>query len=419
VPNSAVEIIPWTGDERRKPDRQLERRSVSRSVLDGELSGLTITTVTNAAELDSLRIDYEQLNRASLLALPFTLYEWQSAWCEHFLAADELIQDSMLIYVVRTKHGRCVAIVPMIRTRRSLGPFEVSTLNLLGADEALTEIRVPLIAPGFQATVARLVERQLAMIERWDWIQWSGATPALARGLTGSANLHWQQPLMDYVLDLPADWESFRKSLKRNIRESLRHCYNSLKRDGLEFSLLTLARPEEMEAGLDQFLRLHAMRAGLEGTIAHPDYFVTPTAQAFLRDVCARLAARDICRVFQLVVNGQVVATRIGFLMGDTLYLYYSGFDSAWARYSVMTTTVAEIIKLSISQRVRTVNLSPGADVGKTRWGPREIPIGQLLQVDRRLRSRIARSAYEQATGPDTSNGWIAKLLRGVRRRWS
>ena len=375
-----------------------------------------ITTVT---ELESLRADYEQLNRAASLALPFTLYEWQSAWCAHFLSASESIKDAILIYVVRTERGRCVAIVPMIHTRRSLGPIEVSTLNLLGADEALTEIRTPLIAPGYQATVARLVERQLALIDRWDWIQWIGATPALARGLGGSAHLRWQQPMIDYVLDLPADWETFRRGLKRNIRESLRHCYNSLKRDGHKFSLITLARPEEIAAGLDRFLTLHAMRAGLEGTTLHPDHFAAPSAQVFLRDVCARLAARDVTRIFQLVVDGKVVATRIGFLVDHTLYLYYSGFDTTWARYSVMTTTVAEIIKSAISQGVRTINLSPGTDVGKTRWGPREVPIGQLVQVRRRFRSRIARSAYEQVSGPETRTGWIAQLLRGVRRRWS
>jgi len=387
--------------------------------LAGELSGLSVAVIASVADLASLRSDYDELNASAALKVPFTLFEWHSAWCEHFLAASGSIQDSMVVYVVRTEQGQCVAIVPMIRTRRSIGPFEVSTLSLLGADEALTEIRIPLIAPGYHATVARIIGRELATLDRCDWIQWIGATPALARGLTGSASLRWQQPLMDYVLDLPEDWESFRRNLKRNIRESLRHCYNSLKRDRLEFSLVTLVRPEEMASGIDQFLKLHTTRAQLRGTVAHRDYFSTPCAQAFLRDICARLAARGVTRIFQLVVNGQVVAARVGFLIGDTLYLYYSGFDTAWARYSVMTTTMAEIIKLAISEGVRTINLSPGTDVGKTRWGPREVAIGQLLQINRSFKSRIARSVYERATSPEYRTGWIARLLRGLRRRWS
>ncbi len=417
MPDSDVENISWTGAERRSPDGRLEREAVTRRALAGDISGLTITSITTAAGIDSLRADYDKLNRESALAVPFTRHEWHSAWCEHFLVKGGAIQDSVLIYVIRTKRGESIAIIPMIRTKRTFGPFTVSSLSLLGADEALTEIRMPLIAPGFHATVARIVQRQLSMIGRWDWIQWVGATPALARGLGDSADLKWQRPLVDYVLDLPADWESFRSRLKRNIRESLRHCYNSLQRDGLNYSLVTLTRPEMIASALDDFLRLHAMRAGLEGTVAHPNHFATPSAQAFLRDVCERLAKQNVTRVFQLIIDGKIVATRIGFLMGDTLYLYYSGFDTSWARYSVMTTTLAEIIKLSISQGIRTINLSPGTDIGKTRWGPRAVPIGYLLQVPRNVRSRMARFAYEQAAGSE--NRWLAKSLGLVRRHWS
>jgi CelD/BcsL family acetyltransferase involved in cellulose biosynthesis len=218
---------------------------------------------------------------------------------------------------------------------------------------------------------------------------------------------------VDYILDLPADWETFRKGLKRNIRESLRHCYNSLKRDQREFSMVVLNSPADIQSGLVDFLRLHAQRAQMEGTVAHPDHFESASSQAFLREVCAQLALRDITRVFRLIVDGQVVATRVGFAMGDTLYLYYSGFDPAFARYSVMTTALAEIIKFAIAKGFRTVNLSPGTDLGKTRWGPREVAIPQLLQVNRSVRARVARTAYEYAR---SGTGWIGKIAAGSRR---
>ncbi|HEY6457789.1 MAG TPA: GNAT family N-acetyltransferase [Steroidobacteraceae bacterium] len=418
MPNSLVETISRNEQEQHAPEGQPEREIVSRHAHAAELSGLTVATVTSAAELHGLRADYEQLNREASLALPFTLHEWHCAWCEHFLATSSAIEDSLLVYVVRTATGRCVGIVPLIRTRRSVGPCSVSSLSLLGADQALTEIRMPLIAPGFHSEVARILDRQLALIDRWDWIQWMGATPAFGRGLAGSADLRWQQTLLDYVLDLPPDWDSFRKNLKRNIRESLRHCYNSLKRDKLEFSLAVRERPEDIQAGLDRFLRLHAMRAQMGGTITHPDHFATASAQAFLRDICAQLAARNITRLFELIVDGKVVATRIGFVLGDTLYLYYSGFDTAWSRYSVMTTALAEIIKFAIANGVRTINLSPGTDIGKTRWGPRVVPIAQLLQVGARFRSRAARAAYEFSSS-ESRTGWLARALVPSRRRWS
>lgn len=418
MPESVGETFSWQGQERRKPAGQLERATASRRALAGELSGLTVERCTQIGDLERLRGAYEALNRECSLALPFTLYEWQRAWCDHFLAADAALEDSLLIYVIRTPSGQCVGIVPLVRTHRRAGPFRVSSLSILGADRGLTEIRMPLIAPGFHLEVARIVRRELGQAGRWDWIQWMGATAAFGRGLAGLGELRGETPLLDYLLDLPDDWESLRKSLKRNIRESLRHCYNSLKRDHLQCALVSLAQPEQVQAGLTEFFRLHAMRAGMQGTVAHADYFASPATQAFLRDVCARLAARNVTRVFQLTVDGKVVATRIGFVMGDTLYLYFSGFDTAWAKYSVMTTALAEIIKYAIAHGVRTINLSPGTDVGKTRWGSRAVPIGHFLQVSCGLRARCARFAYEYSIRSRARSRWIALMVGAAQRRY-
>jgi CelD/BcsL family acetyltransferase involved in cellulose biosynthesis len=320
---------------------------------------------------------------------------------------------------VRRANGQCVGIVPMVHTRRSVGPVTVSSLNLLGADRALTEIQMPLIAAGFDTDVARVVQQHLGTIGRWDWSQWMGVTPTFIQALSGATQVRPQPAVIDYVLDLPADWETLRKNLKRNIRESLRHCYNSLQRDNLQFTFATLTEARDIQTGLDTFLRLHELRAGLEGAVVHPNHFASAESQAFLRDVCGRLATRGMTRVFQLLINGEPVATRIGFVLGDTLYLYYSGYDPAWSKYSVMTTTLAEIIKFAIGQGMRTVNMSPGTDVSKTRWGPREIPITRMIQVDKRLRSRAARFLYEQSIRSAAKGGWAAKLFGRARRAWT
>jgi CelD/BcsL family acetyltransferase involved in cellulose biosynthesis len=396
-----------------------KREVASTSSRAEDLAGLTLETYRRTCDLESLQQDYERLNRVSTLPLPFTLYEWHSAWCKHFLSSQGAIKDSLIVDVVRTASGECVGIVPMVHTRRSLGPCTVSSLNLLGADRALTEIQMPLIAAGFHTDVARVVQQHLAMIERWDWSQWMGVSPAFIQALSGATELRAQPCLIDYVLDVPADWETLRKTLRRNIRESLRHCYNSLKRDDLSFTFVTLTEAHDIQAGLDTFLRLHALRAGMEGAVVHPNHFASVDSRAFLRDVCGRLAARGMTRVFQLVIQGEVVATRIGFVLGDTLYLYYSGYDPAWSKYSVMTTTLAEIIKFAMGQGIRTVNMSPGTDVSKTRWGPREIPITHVIQVARRPRSRAARFLYEHSRRSAAKGGWAAKLLMRARREWT
>jgi CelD/BcsL family acetyltransferase involved in cellulose biosynthesis len=123
-------------------------------------------------------------------------------------------------------------------------------------------------------------------------------------------------------------------------------------------------------------------------------------------------------RLFQLNIDSQVVAMRIGFVVGGSLYLYYSGFDPAWSRYSVMTTALAEAIKYAIAQGIKTVNLSPTKDVSKTRWGPRQVDYQSAYQQNRRLRSRLARRAYMKAKSGEGLQSWVLQRLITARHNW-
>jgi len=82
-----------------------------------------------------------------------------------------------------------------------------------------------------------------------------------------------------------------------------------------------------------------------------------------------------------------------------TCILYYSGYDPQW--YTVQChdhTPWAEAIKLAISTRLKTVTLSPGNVVFKTRWSPRELQMHFAYEQRDRLRSAIrTRRAYVTA----------------------
>jgi CelD/BcsL family acetyltransferase involved in cellulose biosynthesis len=323
-----------------------------------------------------------------------------------------------MVFAFRDVAGRCVAVVPFVATDRSLGPLHFRTLSMLGPDPYISEFRGPLIEPGYEARVFRQLRARLAADGRWDWVHWSGIPETCTPDLRSDAHVEWREPTIDYVLDLPATWDAFRAGLKRNIRESLRHCYNSLKRDGFEFEFEVARTPADVAIAVEHFLALHAMRAGLQGTIAHRDRFDGPKTKDFLRDVCARLAERGATRVFLLKIRGEVVAARVGFVVGDSLYLYFSGYDPAWRKYSVMTTTVAEAIRYAIAEKLSTVSLSAGTDVSKTRWGARPVPSAEALECRRSLRSQIAHTTYRRAMEWKDNPAWTSVLELFPKRDW-
>ena len=154
------------------------------------------------------------------------------------------------------------------------------------------------------------------------------------------------------------------------MKESLRHCYNSLRHANLTPSLSVIGDVEELRAKIGLFYEWHALRAKKTDTIEHPDYFNRDLNRQFLETLAQGFCPRGRMKLFELKVNDRPVAYRLGFIDGDTLYLYYSGFDPEFSRFSVMTTLVAEVIKWAIHEKIRFVNLSFGRDVSKTRWGP-------------------------------------------------
>jgi len=379
---------------------------------------MSVEVATTVEGLQALGADYARLLHSAGNTLPFALHEWHVAWCNEFLECGKGLLTQPMIHVARNTEGRCVAIVPLILTRRAVGPVTIGTLDLLGADPAITEIRTSIIEPGYEARAIWAIRRKLADVREVDWLNWGVVSDAHALALSICADLKIQRPLLNYVLDLPRSWDEFHSHLKRNIRESIRHCYNSLKRDGLAYELRIAREPPDVKDALERFFALHAMRADFFGTVVHRNNFAKPRARRFLHAVCGLLSARGMVRVFQLAIRGEVVALRIGFVVGDSLYLYYSGFDPRWSKYSIMTTTVVEAIKHAIHQGLRTIDLSPGRDVSKTRWGPREFALNQAVQISPSLLSRLAWAGFNRVNSPNSPPPWINRLLRMTRRHW-
>jgi CelD/BcsL family acetyltransferase involved in cellulose biosynthesis len=373
---------------------------------------LSVSLVTDLKGLAGLAAGYQELRAVTGNRLPFALHDWHLAWCRHFLNYHPHIEDEPRFCVLHEAMGGCVAILPFIQSRRRFGPLRITSLNMLGADPAITEIPTPLVAPGYGALAVRAARDLFSCHGDWDWIHWSGLNEELRGALSGGPHQSWREPVSDFVLDLPPTWEEFRSGLKRNIRESLRHCYNSLRRAGHRLELQVIADPAGIALGLDRFLELHRMRAELRNTVVHPDRFAAKVSRDFLYEVCERLAQQGVTRLFALRVGGEIVAMRIGFVVDDSLYLYYSGYEPRWARYSVMTTTMAEAIKYAIAAGLTSVNLSPSRDLAKTRWGPRQVDYASVDETRERLHSRLAYRAYRKARDSATPL-WLRRLTTG------
>ncbi|WP_223635483.1 GNAT family N-acetyltransferase [Corallococcus sp. EGB] len=380
---------------------------------------LTVEQVDTVEGLRALGPEWRALAARVGQGLPFATWEWNVTWWRHFREQRRSVTDHLFVLALRSAEGALRAVAPLMRTERpSSGPVRVRVLQFLGADPNVTELRGLICAPELEAPAYAAVTRHLREhASEWDWILWNGVDlqgPAAAE-LSRMSPLTPVHEVPAYVLELAPTWEVFKAGRSRNIKESLRKCYNSLKRDGLSFTFQVARTPEEVAPALATFFQLHQARAeAQDAAVRHRDVFGSEQARGFLMDLCQDFARQDAVRVFQLCIGGAVVATRVGFVLGETLYLYYSGYLPRWGDYSVMTTTVAEALQYGISHGLKVAHLSSGRDVSKLRWGPREILKHDAVQLSPEWRGRLAFATYRKVRellSNEQLQGWARRTL--------
>lgn len=359
---------------------------------------LVVDRVTTLEGLSALEAEWQRLLEARTRWLPFETPQWHLAWWAHLPEHKPWVADALYTCTVRTPGGELVGVAPLMRTQRpGLGPIGFRALDFIGPDPNLTELRSLVSHPAHEAAVFRALRRALhEQADGWHWMHWRGVPQGseAERSLAQASGVRGHCELENYTLELPATWDELRSTRPRNLKESLRKCYNSLKRDGHTFSLEVAQSPSEVEAALGRFFELHRARSRAGDTVSHNDVFAAKASRAFVLDACRRLAERGAARVFELRIGQAVVASRVGFVLGESLYLYYSGYDPKWGDYSVMTTTVAEAMKYAIAAGLKEVNLSFGTDVSKTRWAPQRRVYVELVEPSPSHLGRVAYPAY-------------------------
>lgn len=357
-----------------------------------------VERVTGMPAFEALAPEWEALDAMVRPRTPFTSPDWNWTWWKHNATNRFFVRDELFIHAVRDPQGRLVAVAPMMRTSRpAVGPLRARMLQFFGTDPNVTELRGLVCQAQDQDEVMKALTRHFIENRHdWDWIDWGAVrdTVEVAQWLKRSGAIGRHRRLSSFHIPLPATWDELKARLSRNMKEALRKCYNSPRRAGHTFTFRVVQSPQEVPPALATFFRLHATRAGLTDGVQHGDVFSSDQDRAFLEEYVQVKASRGGVRIFQLEIRGQVVASRVGFLLGDQLYLYYSGYDVAWGQYSVMTTLVAEAIKWAIEQRLTTVNLSTGRDLSKTRWSPEEVVFTSAVQLSPTRRAHLVFHTY-------------------------
>src|ERR1700761_2226244 len=103
---------------------------------------LHVERAVGLGAIEELASEWEKLEEALQPRTPFTSPLWNATWWKHFRADNAWARDELCIHTVRNEFDSLIAVAPMMLTARpAFGPLRVHALQLLGADENVTELR--------------------------------------------------------------------------------------------------------------------------------------------------------------------------------------------------------------------------------------------------------------------------------------
>jgi CelD/BcsL family acetyltransferase involved in cellulose biosynthesis len=318
-------------------------------------------TLVRSATLPSLAREW-----AALAETPFHHPLWHEVWLRHFRpAGDALFLGVRAAGGEEDEEGELLGAAAL-----DLGPQEARELG----DPNVRDFAGPSCAPGFELAVTRALldwfeEDYLRRAALWGIPADSPIAAALAaeaadHGWSAETSVEALSP----ALALPSSWDEYVAGLAKHDRHELRRKLRNLEAGGsvgYQAAVSAAAIAPEM----DRLLAL--MRASRAAKAA----FLTPTMEAFFRDLATSFADLGMVRLATMTLDGAPVAMLFCFETASTMLLYNSGYDPARSPLAVGLLSKALAVRDAIERGKLAFDFLRGDEPYKRHLGgmPREV----------------------------------------------
>ncbi len=309
----------------------------------------------------TLTSEWKALLRRSAIKNPYLTPLWTQIWLKHSGGA----LDPKFLRI-RSAGGELIGL-GAFRERRS--EEDVRGLDLLGSED-VWDYRDLVMAAGREEEVSAEFATYFAA-GPWNFIELSSISefsPTRGRLLPflrqNGFRVSEEEMEPCLYLHLPPSWDEFLERLNPKDRHELRRKLRRLGRDSsfqIEDSVSSAA-PENME----RFFTLHTLSKSEKAE------FMTEEMKAYFRDLAARFEEKNWLDLSFLKIENRDAAAALSFIFEGTEYLYNSGYDPQFGRFSPGIIIVAERIRRAIEHGEKNFNFLKGREDYKFRLGGRE-----------------------------------------------
>ncbi|MEE8370458.1 MAG: GNAT family N-acetyltransferase [Dehalococcoidia bacterium] len=314
-------------------------------------------------ELRQLESEWQELLIKSFHPCVFVSPTWQRVWWEEFGDG----RESLLLSV--RCGGALVGVAPLMR--------EDGRLTFAG-DTQICDYMDFTAAVGAEPAVLTAVLRSLLTEPGQELALWAvrDDSPTLKALPTVCADLglSLEMEVEDVCprVELPDSWEGYLQRLNRKDRHELRRKLRKLPQGGA-VGLEVIEAPADVEAALDDFLRLHGAARSDKAE------FMTERMAHFFCRIVTAMAQEALVEIIFLTLNRVRVAAVLCFRAEGELLLYNSGYDPAYAGLSVGVLSKALALQRTIEEGRTRFDLLRGAEPYKYDLGAEDLKVYRCL----------------------------------------
>lgn len=193
-----------------------------------------------------------------------------------------------------------------------------------------------------------------------------------------------QEPTL--VVKLPPDFETYLSGLSKKFRSNTLYAERRLQRD-LGFEQKNITDVGQVPDAMTVFFNLHQQRWISKKL---PGLFLGRRNRRFHTALACRLALTGKLALSLGYVEGRPVGAFYGFKDGRNFSYYLGGFDPAYAKYSVSTVMIFNLLKEAVASSYGAFDFLRGQEPYKLRWLAEPQALYRLVVCSQGPRGRLA-----------------------------
>jgi len=327
---------------------------------------MELSLINNVEAWIKLEEAWDDLVQKSVRPYPFLEFWYQFNWWQTLGGGEWHRSENQLCIIVGYEGGILKGIAPLFISSKEDNPAALRFIGQVNITDYLDFIAAEEDLLVFLPALLDFIDRNETIpVKNLDLENFQSDSPSLP--ILETASIERQRNYSQRVLQpapgiiLPASWEEYLQSLDKKQRHEIRRKLRNIERD-YQTELYIVEDSTKIADEMRFFI-------GLMQNEEEKKKFLTKDTEDYLLSLGQAAFAKGRLYLAYLLLDGEKAAGYLNFIAQNRLWVYNTGWNPEFSKYSPGWILLSKLIQRAIQQGLKEVDLMRGAEEYKYRFG--------------------------------------------------